>query len=163
MEPAASTATMTVAARRHRLSRPHWSLADIPWRQIRRDEAGSSEALFYMITAASLMESATDLYTANLIEYFAGDDEVTTWLAEYWLPEELQHGGPCAAMSRRPGRNSTGKRCARPLSRSSGRFARTRWKGRGGLRWPRAASSKPAPRAFTPACRAPAMSRCWRR
>jgi rubrerythrin len=92
MEPAASTATMTVAARRHRLSRPHWSLADIPWRQIRRDEAGSSEALFYMITAASLMESATDLYTANLIEYFAGDDEVTTWLAEYWLPEELQHG-----------------------------------------------------------------------
>ena len=27
-----------------------------------------------MVAAASLMESATDLYTANLIEHFAGDD-----------------------------------------------------------------------------------------
>ncbi|HUC72539.1 MAG TPA: ferritin-like domain-containing protein [Stellaceae bacterium] len=48
--------------------------------------------MFYMIAAASLMESATDLYTANLIEYFAGDDEITSWLKDYWLPEELQHG-----------------------------------------------------------------------
>ena len=45
-----------------------------------------------MIAAASLMESATNLYTANLIEYFAGDDEITAWLKNYWLPEELQHG-----------------------------------------------------------------------
>ncbi len=38
------------------------------------------------------MESATDLYTANLVTYFAGDAEVTSWLENYWLPEELQHG-----------------------------------------------------------------------
>jgi hypothetical protein len=51
-----------------------------------------NEALFYMVATASLMESATDLYTANLIEFFAGDDEIGSWLQEYWLPEELQHG-----------------------------------------------------------------------
>jgi len=59
---------------------------------IRHDAVERSEALFYMVAAASLMESATDLYTANLIEHFAGDQEITSWLEHYWLPEELQHG-----------------------------------------------------------------------
>ncbi len=72
--------------------RRHWLLDDIPWRDIRHDRVEQSEALFYMIAAASLMESATDLYTENLIEYFAGDDEITSWLINNWLPEELQHG-----------------------------------------------------------------------
>jgi rubrerythrin len=73
-------------------ARRHWSLDDIPWQTIQRDVVGRNEALFYMVASASLMESATDLYTANLIEYFAGDDEVTSWLERHWLPEELQHG-----------------------------------------------------------------------
>jgi hypothetical protein len=51
-----------------------------------------TEAFFYLVTSAALMESATDLYTENLIDYFAGDVEVATWLEKYWLPEELQHG-----------------------------------------------------------------------
>jgi hypothetical protein len=72
--------------------RRHWTLDDIPWPAIRRDAVARSEAFFYLIASASLMESATDLYTANLIDYFAGDDEVTSWLERYWLPEELQHG-----------------------------------------------------------------------
>ena len=72
--------------------RRHWSLDDIPWQAIRHDLVAGHEALFYLIASASLMESATDLYTANLIDYFAGDDEVTSWLERYWLPEELQHG-----------------------------------------------------------------------
>ncbi len=38
------------------------------------------------------MESATDLYTENLIDFFVDDKEVTSWLEHYWLPEELQHG-----------------------------------------------------------------------
>jgi rubrerythrin len=70
----------------------HWSLDDIPWDHIRRDAVAGSDALFYMLAMASLMESATDLYTANLIEYFAGDDEITSWLENSWLPEEIQHG-----------------------------------------------------------------------
>jgi Fatty acid desaturase len=72
--------------------RRHWSLDDIPWPAIRRDAVSRNDALFYLVTAASLMESATDLYTENLIQFFAGDDEIGSWLEQYWLPEELQHG-----------------------------------------------------------------------
>jgi hypothetical protein len=57
--------------------RAHWSLADIPWQAIRHDAVPQGEALFFLVAAASLMESATDIYKQNLIEYFAGDDEVT--------------------------------------------------------------------------------------
>src|SRR5690348_5805343 len=72
-------------------ARPHWSLDDIPWHMIRQD-AVAQTAFFYLVATASLMESATDLYAENLIDYFAGDEEVTSWLERYWLPEELQHG-----------------------------------------------------------------------
>ena len=73
-------------------ARRHWSLDDIPWHAIRHDAVARNKAFFYLVASASLMESATDLYTANLIEFFAGDEEVTSWLEHYWLPEELQHG-----------------------------------------------------------------------
>ena len=73
-----------------RRGRRHWTLEDIPWHGIRREKVEPSGALFYMLAAASLMESATDLYTANLIDYFVGDDEITSWLKHSWLPEELQ-------------------------------------------------------------------------
>lgn len=72
--------------------RRHWSIDDIPWCAVRRDAVARNEALFYLVASASLMESATDLYTENLMEFFAGDEEVTSWLANHWLPEELQHG-----------------------------------------------------------------------
>ena len=74
------------------VARRHWSLDDIPWHEISHDAAAQTKALFYLVASASLMESATDLYTENLIEYFADDKEVTSWLENYWLPEELQHG-----------------------------------------------------------------------
>jgi len=72
--------------------RRHWSLDDIPWRSIAHDAIAQHEAFFYLVASASFMESATDLYTENLVEYFAGDEEVTSWLTNCWLPEELQHG-----------------------------------------------------------------------
>ena len=74
------------------MTRQHWSLDDIPWQAIRRDAVAPAETLFYLLASASLMESATDLYTENLVDYFAGDEEITSWLEQYWLPEELQHG-----------------------------------------------------------------------
>ena len=74
------------------MTRPHWTLDDIPWHAIHRDSVAQTQALFYLIASASLMESATDLYTENLITFFAGEEEVTSWLENYWLPEELQHG-----------------------------------------------------------------------
>ena len=74
------------------MTRQHWTLEDIPWHAIRRDAVAQTQALFYLIASASLMESATDLYTANLIDFFVNEEEVTSWLENYWLPEELQHG-----------------------------------------------------------------------
>jgi rubrerythrin len=84
-DPAASDARPTAA-------RPHWSLDDIPWHMIRHEVVAQIEGFFYLVASASLMESATDLYTENLIDYFSDDEEVTSWLEKYWLPEELQHG-----------------------------------------------------------------------
>ena len=72
------------------------------------------------------MESATDLYTANLIDYFAGDDEVTSWLERYWLPEELQHGNGLRRYVESAWPDFPGKWCVSALSKSSDRFATRR-------------------------------------
>jgi hypothetical protein len=72
--------------------KPHWTLGDIDWPSLRRDLVANDEAIFYLIGGASFVEATTDLYTRNLIDYFAGDAEITGWLKAHWLPEELQHG-----------------------------------------------------------------------
>jgi hypothetical protein len=92
MEPLTSAATDSAGAEQSSPARRHWSLDDIPWTAVRTDAVTRNEGLFYIVAASSLMESATDLYTANLIEFFADDDEISSWLEDYWLPEELQHG-----------------------------------------------------------------------
>jgi ferritin-like protein len=73
-------------------ARQRWTLEDIPWHAIRHEAVAENDPFFFLVAAASLMESATDLYTENLVQFFAGDDEVTSWLSDFWLPEELQHG-----------------------------------------------------------------------
>jgi hypothetical protein len=72
--------------------KPHWTLDDIDWASLRRDLVADNEAIFYLIAGASFVEATTDLYTRNLIDYFADDAEITGWLKAHWLPEELQHG-----------------------------------------------------------------------
>jgi rubrerythrin len=72
--------------------RVRWSLDSIDWQALRHDAVVGNEAIFYMIAAASFVEATTDLYTRNLIDYFADDEEITEWLETHWLPEELQHG-----------------------------------------------------------------------
>jgi hypothetical protein len=72
--------------------RQHWSLASIDWHAIPADRLTANDELFYLIASASFMERATDIYTRNLLDYFADDDEVSSWLERQWLPEELQHG-----------------------------------------------------------------------
>ena len=85
-----SPLTSTIApADRVRL---RWSLDGIDWPALRRDAIADNETIFYLIAAASFVEATTDLYTRTLIDYFAGDDEITEWLKTHWLPEELQHG-----------------------------------------------------------------------
>jgi hypothetical protein len=69
-----------------------WTLDSIDWAALRPEAVAGNDALFYLVAGASFIESATDLYTQNLIDYFSGDDEITDWLKVHWLPEELQHG-----------------------------------------------------------------------
>jgi hypothetical protein len=75
-----------------RTPKQHWTLDDIDWASLRRDLIVHDEAIFYLVGSASFVEAATDLYTQNLVDYFSGDDEITSWLKAHWLPEELQHG-----------------------------------------------------------------------
>ena len=69
-----------------------WSIEDLDFSRIPLDEVRSDETHFYLACSASFVESGSDLYTSNLVDFFEGDDEVTTWLREHWEPEELQHG-----------------------------------------------------------------------
>ena len=85
-------ASDTASVGRRAATRRHWSLDDIPWGSLKRDAVAQNDAVFYLVAASSLMESATDLYTRNLIAFFEDDDEIASWLEDYWLPEELQHG-----------------------------------------------------------------------
>jgi hypothetical protein len=69
-----------------------WSLDDIAWDRIERDRIRDDDALFLLLASASFIESGSDTYTGNLVEHFADDAEVGTWLRTHWEPEELQHG-----------------------------------------------------------------------
>jgi hypothetical protein len=70
----------------------HWTLDGIPWHKLRREYVADSEELFYLVTSASFVETASDLYARNLVQHFADDHEVSSWLECFWEPEELQHG-----------------------------------------------------------------------
>ncbi|MGB9428418.1 MAG: ferritin-like domain-containing protein [Gammaproteobacteria bacterium] len=85
MTPASSVTRRSPAHQR-------WRLDDIPWQSIDRAAVADREMLFYLVTTASFIETATDTYARNLIEYYAGDAEATAWLEQHWQHEELQHG-----------------------------------------------------------------------
>lgn len=70
----------------------HWKIEDLEFSRIARDEVRRDENLFYLVASASFIESGSDLYTQNLVDFFRGDDEVTDWLTHHWEAEELQHG-----------------------------------------------------------------------
>lgn len=75
---------------KRRLTR-RWTIADIDWQGIDRERARRDGQTYYVVTAASFIETAADLYTANLVEHFP-DPKAKQWLQAYWQPEELQHG-----------------------------------------------------------------------
>lgn len=70
----------------------NWRLDDIPWEQVNRSAVADQDLLFYLVTIASFIETATDTYARNLIQYYSGDTDATAWLEQHWQHEELQHG-----------------------------------------------------------------------
>ena len=69
-----------------------WSIDEIPFQDLDHDAVRDDRQLFYSLAAASFVEITSDLYTANLVAFYQGDDEVVAWLSQHWEPEELQHG-----------------------------------------------------------------------
>jgi len=70
----------------------HWSIEDIDYGAVDPERVRGRAALRYLVTGASFVEIASDLYTRNLTEYFDGDDEIQSWLKSQWEREEVQHG-----------------------------------------------------------------------
>jgi hypothetical protein len=73
-------------------ARTPWLIDEIPYQDLDRDAVRDDVQLFYSLAGASFIEITSDLYTANLVAFYRGDDEVTNWLSRHWEPEELQHG-----------------------------------------------------------------------
>lgn len=71
---------------------PEWSLDEIPLAAVDRERARTAEDLFYLVTAASFIESGAELYTDNLACYYGEDAEVIAWLRDHWKVEEMRHG-----------------------------------------------------------------------
>ncbi|SMF31467.1 ferritin-like domain-containing protein [Pseudogulbenkiania subflava] len=77
-----------------------WGLDRIPLESIELQRVHGREDLFYLATAASFIESGSDLYTRNLIHYCAGETELVDWLQNHWEKEEMQHGRALHAYAR---------------------------------------------------------------
>jgi hypothetical protein len=70
-----------------------WNLGDIAYEDIRpRPWLKPEPWLLYLLASASFVEITSNLYESALVNFFQADREVTGWLHEHWLPEELQHG-----------------------------------------------------------------------
>ncbi len=70
----------------------HWTIETIPFENINANQIRHREDLFFLLTAGSFIEIASNIYSKNLTELFDDDNEVKTWLIDYWEPEEIQHG-----------------------------------------------------------------------
>jgi hypothetical protein len=64
----------------------------IPWHAIDHRAVVNEEELFYLITTASFIKSATVLYVRDTIKCLSADVEIVDWFKQHWLQEELQHG-----------------------------------------------------------------------
>src|SRR5436190_22490304 len=96
-------------------NRQRWSLDSLDWQAISSNRARESETLFYLVTAASFIESTTDRYTANLIAQFRGDNEITSWLNSSCSRTKSNIATRYAAMCRSYGQNFTGNESTYPF------------------------------------------------
>ncbi|OOG65587.1 ferritin [Rhodanobacter sp. B04] len=77
-----------------------WTLDSLDLSRIDVARVRHDEDLFFLLCSSSFVESGSDLYTQNLIDHFAGDQELQTWLRQHWEHEELQHGRALTAYVR---------------------------------------------------------------
>lgn len=78
-----------------------WTLESIDLDRIDVARVRHDEDLFFLLCSSSFVESGSDLYSQNLIDHFAGDQELQSWLSQHWEHEELQHGRALAAYVRK--------------------------------------------------------------
>jgi hypothetical protein len=78
-----------------------WTLESLDLDRIDAARVRHNEDLFFLLCSSSFVESGSDLYSHNLVEHFAGDDELQAWLSQHWKHEELQHGRALAAYVRK--------------------------------------------------------------
>jgi hypothetical protein len=77
-----------------------WTLKSLDLDRIELARVRHNEDLFFLLCSSSFVESGSDLYTQNLIDHFAGDQELQTWLCQHWEHEEVQHGRALSAYVR---------------------------------------------------------------
>ena len=83
-----------MTAKLYRSGEPHvsrWTLADLRLDRIEHDKVREDWLIYYLVAAASFVETAAELYTSNLVAHFP-DPRARDWLANHWRLEELQHG-----------------------------------------------------------------------
>jgi hypothetical protein len=78
-----------------------WTLESLDLDRIEVARVRHDEDLFFLLCSSSFVESGSELYTQNLIDHFAGDQDLQTWLSQHWEHEELQHGRALAAYVRK--------------------------------------------------------------
>ena len=78
-----------------------WTLESLDLDRIEFARVRHDEDLFFLLCSSSFVESGSELYTQNLIDHFAGDQGLQTWLSQHWEHEELQHGRALAAYVRK--------------------------------------------------------------
>jgi hypothetical protein len=69
-----------------------WRIEDFDFGRIDKARIDNDESAFVLVACASFIESGAELYTRNLIEFFAGDAELVDWLSTQWEPDEMRHG-----------------------------------------------------------------------
>jgi rubrerythrin len=78
-----------------------WTLESLDLSRIQIARIRHDEDMFFLLCSSSFVESGSDLYTQNLVDHFAGDEALQTWLRQHWEHEELQHGRALTAYVRK--------------------------------------------------------------
>ena len=69
-----------------------WKTDDINFDRVVLSEIKENQNIFLVLAGSSFLESTATLYTANLVEFNRGRQDIIDWLLDRWMPEEIEHG-----------------------------------------------------------------------